>query len=272
MNITCTTEWSKQSELSYLNDCIVSTMGVYVLKGIVVALSSIIFFSELIMLIHKQHEIFQKGTATIVLLFWTFIQNILMGLRPLLGLTMNITPANTLWLAFITHISGASAAGIVILFVYIQIQILVGSSLGGSHWLYSNKKIILLLAGIIQAILFFIGPFLAQFANVPLYRMFWAPVILVDFTIIPYFCILGIILYNRINEVNVEKRKALSKRLLITIVSCSILGLFTGCVGIYSISVNTHEWVLIELCWLADIIFNTIFFSMFIHKKSRSEN
>lgn len=265
MNIpTCELGWTRQSELSILPECDVSIMGVFILKFLVIALGLCLFLVEIITFVCNFSITTKKRKPTIILLVWVMIQNFLMIARPSLGLLLGIAPANTLWLAFVTHISALLAAGIVILFIYIQIKILAKSAMGKEHWLYSNKKPILIILGCVQAVCFLIGPVISYYVGVPLYLMFWIPVIIVDFTLIPYFCSLGIILYIKIIHMQREDKKVIAKRLITSIIFCSVLGIFTGAVGIYSVIINTHEWVLMELCWLSDLVFNAIFFFLFV--------
>jgi hypothetical protein len=55
--------------------------------------------------------------------------------------------------------------------------------------------------------------------------------------------------------------KKLSRQILITVISCSFLGLFTGTVGIVAWRGEFKiEWILILLCWISAIMF-----SGFIH-------
>ena len=267
MNTSCPSDWTKQSELSILTNCDIPIIGVLALKLTVIGLAFLILLVELIIWGYNYHSIKGKGNPTLILLIWTVAQNLIMSLRPMVGLSAGITPRTTLWLAFLTHISAASAAGIVILFIYIQVKILAKSAMGKTNWLYSNKKIILTVLGFVQAILFLLGPFGSHFLNLPLYQMFWIPVVIIDFTVIPYFCVLGILIYHKISHMQRDDSKATGRRLLLTVLLCSVLGLFTGAVGIYASIANTYEWALIELCWLADIVFNAIFFGMFVRAK-----
>lgn len=267
MNITCPLGWTRQSELSHLSECDVPLLGVLILKIAVIGVASVVFFSELLLLACRYSHVMKKGIPTRILLFWSMLQNLPIISRPALGLGLGIVPETSLWLAFITHISAALAAGIVILFLYIQIKLLAKSAMGKTNWLYSNKKKILIVLGTLQAVLFVVGPLISYFLPVTLYIMFWIPVIVVVFTVIPYFCTLGIIIYHKIS--NMQNNAGGGRRLLVLVFLCTGLSLFTGVVGIYLLIVNTYEWALFELCWLSDAVFNAIFFTIFIRTKSR---
>jgi hypothetical protein len=267
-NVTvCPAGWTTRSELSTLDGCNVPILGTTILKLGVAILAAIALVIEISVFGRQYFDVVKKNRSTLTLLIWTIIQNIIMAMRPVLGYSLNMVPATTLWLAFITHVSAALAAGIVVLFIFIQIKILAKSAMGKTNWLYRHKKLILIILGTLQAVLFVIGPFIAYGAGISLHLMFWSPVIIVDFTIIPYFCTLGIMLYIKITKMKTNNKKK-ANRLITSIVLCSVLGLFTGVVGIYSVMVNTYEWALIELCWLADIVFNVIFFFLFAKTKS----
>jgi len=268
MNVTeCPLGWTRQSELSKLSECDVPILGVTILKLSVPVLAAFIFFIECILFSCRFSSIMKKGKSTIILVCWVILQNLVMSLRPIIGVTMGIVPASSLWFAFVTHISTIFAAGIVVLFIYIQIKILAKSALGKTNWLYSNKKIILGLMGSTHSALFLIGPLISNFTGISLHIMFWSTVIAIVFTLIPYFFASGVILYHKIMHIRRDDNKAIARRLLVTIILCSGLSLFTGAVGLYSIFVNTYEWALIELCWIADLVFNAIFFLLFSRTK-----
>lgn len=271
MNLTCPEGWTKQSELSIVDGCIVPIAGVFGLKISLVSLALTVFLVKLILLGCRWNEILQKEKTTIILLIWLVVNKLVIAARPLVGLISGLYPENNLGLAFMNNASGVSAAGIVILFIYIQVKVLAKSAMGKTNWLYSNKKIILIILGAVQAFLFLLGPFLSYFLSVPLYKLFWGVVVVIDFTVIPYFCTLGIMIYRKIaNSVQKDVKKSVGRRLLITVILCSVLGFSTGAIGVFSIIINRYEWALVELAWMADTVFDIIFFAMFIRNKSKT--
>jgi hypothetical protein len=173
-------------------------------------------------------------------------------------------------MAFITHMSGASAAGLVILFIYIQLGIVEKASMKKKvGFLLENKGSILVVIGVVQALLFLVGPLVSYFTSVPLFQMFWSPVVAIDFTVIPYFCFLSGRIYVEINKMIRDDYKKLSRQILITGIICSGIGIFTGVVGIYLLAENRYEWVFIELCWISDIFFSCIIFAVLARRRAR---
>lgn len=270
MNSGCPEEFSKFSELSTLEECNIPVLAQLSLKGIGVSLALLVLMGELIAIGVHLKSLRTKSTKNWVLLIWAVLMNPIMAMRPLLGLVLGVRAETSLWMAFVTHISGAAAAGIVILFVYLQLGVIHKSSMKQEvGLLFKHKKAILSTLGAIQTLFFLVGPPIAFYTAAPLYQVFWVPVVVIDFTLIPYFCYLSGQIYVKIRQMIQDDFKKLSRQILITGVVCSSIGIFTGAVGIYSLAQNWYEWVLIELCWISDIIFNCIMFAVLARRRVR---
>jgi hypothetical protein len=269
-NTSCPIGWTRSSELSSLFDCDIPIIADQSLKGIAFSLGILVLIGELITLFVRIDSVQTKGGPTIILIVWTLLQNIVMVLRPGLGLLLNVRSETTLWMAFITHISGATASGLVILYIYIELEIIEKSSMKKKvGFLLENKGIILIGIGVFDTLFFLVGPLISYYTSVPLYQMFWAPVVAIDFTVIPYFCFLSGRIYIEIKKMIRDDFKKLSRQILITGFVCSGIGLFTGGVGIYLLIENRYEWAFIELCWISDIIFNCIIFAVLVRRRVR---
>ena len=66
--------------------------------------------------------------------------------------------------------------------------------------------------------------------------------------------------------------KASSKQILIIVTSCGLLGLFTSVVSLVLIILNgtyPAEWLFLELCWIAAILFPGFIFYILIRKNKK---
>lgn len=270
---SCSDGWSKKTEFSDINNCTVYLPADYGLKIATAILAALVLLWKISILIVRRATIKIKDALNIILIVWTMIQNILMILQNVIGAAFNIRSKDTLWMALITHITAASAAGIVILFVYIEIKIRSQLLTKTSNKIFlRHKPLILIIIGISQALLFVIGPIISHFTNVQLHIMFWAPVVIIDFSLIPYFCFLTFLLYREISRMIHDDFKSLSRQLLLTGILCGSIGAFTAVVGLVSLFNNYYEWILIRAAWSSDIIVNFIFFIVLERQPVKIQN
>lgn len=235
------------------------------LRCTTIVLATVILLIEAFVIAFRGKEIFTKGTLTVSLVLWAMFQNVSMILRPALSITFD---SNELWMLFVIHLTAATAAGIVILFIHFECEIIHHGSLQQKFGCFlSQRKAILLAAAITDFVLFAAGPPLVFYGYIPRNLAFWVPVIFVDFTAIPYFCFFGLVLRNKIRKMQQENFTKLARSILIAVISCSIIGCFTGVVGVYSAIEYKYDWILIEICWLSDVIFNGVIFWLLARSK-----
>ena len=262
--MNCSEGYTDQSEFTTLSSCSISNSWYTGLRSVAIAVPVLISIIEAIMFIIRYEEIKKKEIPTQVLLWWALFQNIFMGARPILNLVLDLTSQQSIAVALVTHLSCAAAAGIVILFIYIQMNFLVSASL--NKWnCFDSRKGVLITIAVIESVLFFVGPFLYPVLNAHI--AFWAPVIVVDFTVIPYFTAMGFMVRRKISKMLDPKSVKLARRILIVALICTAIGMFTGAVGLYAVFGTPYEWVLVELCWISDNVFNLIIFTVFARKK-----
>jgi hypothetical protein len=268
MNSTCLDDgYGRFSEFVTYDTCHVHLIADKVLKGIVVAVGLIALTVQMFHMIMRRESVKAKGPYTKTLIYWTTIQNLVMILRPLVGLITQKTSETAIYMGFISHISAIGAADLVVLTIYIETNILERSALRRHQTcLTKHRAIVLLTVAIVQSLLFLTGPIVTIFIRDVAHYMFWAPVMVVDFTVIPYFCLSGIIIYRKVQKMQKENYRKISHHILLTIVICSAIGLFTGGAGAYLMTKSPYEWVLVEACWLSDIGFNLLMF-FFMGKK-----
>lgn len=270
MTVNCTAGFSTETEFSDLSICSRHELADLVLKSGASILAALVLLIKLVVVAVRWRTICAKMPVNIVLIVWTIVEDVLMIIQNSLVAGLNIRSKTTLWLAFLTHISAASAAGIFILFVYIEVKIRsqsVMKSKSKQNFLLVHKGGILLFLGVSQALIFLIGPLISHFTLIQLYIMFWTPVVVIDFTLIPYFCFTTYLLYREISGMVRQDFKSLARQLLITGVVCGTIGTFTGVVGLISAAVNqNYEWILLRACWCSDIIFNLIFFVVLVRR------
>lgn len=261
MNVSCPSKFTRYSEFVILESCSIPIVGNIILKSVIVLLAGIILFLEIFCVFCRYHDMCKKSMPHKMLLMWTLIQNPIMMIRPLINLLWNIYSINHIWMAFLSHLAAASAAGIGILFLYIELKIIRK----GSIKKYSSIKypqIILTIITITQFMLFLIGPILVYYTDIKAHHAFWVPLIAVDFTVIPYFSYLGISIYRKILKMVNDDYYALSTQILITVLICGIIGVVTGVMGIVCCFYSEIEWVIIDLCWIGGVVFNGVIFTL----------
>lgn len=198
---------------------------------------------------------------------WLIAQNFVMMARPLLRLISELTSATHLGMALLTHLSVSSATGIVIAFTYFELDIIKRGSLKRDiSIIMVHKEQIMLTGGIIQLILFLVGPFLGHYLEVSASLLFWIPMIFVCLLIIPCFCYLGCRIYAEIQAMMTVKYQELARHIIASVCVCTFLGLAAGALAITSLIVPEIEWIVVEICWLVDNVFNLLIFIIFSRK------
>ncbi len=267
MDANCSVGYSTQSEFSTLPDCSVFLDATKHFKDIIVASACMAFLFKFIILMHNYKHINKKDGPTILLVYWSLLQNIIFALRPLIGLYMEITPGNTLWFAFVVHISQSLIFGLIILFVYIEAYILEHGSFEKATWLTASKHM-LILFGVIQFILFILGPIVSYAFKIELYKMYWSSATFVYFVIIPYCSFLGILIYRRLAEFG--DRKILSRRVLGAVIAHCLIGFSNGFLSLYCAISNINESLIMDISWTLCIILNGVLFITFSRPKTSS--
>lgn len=268
----CLGSFTDVSELFKLSSCSLSTVGDISSRSVSLAICGIIFIAELIILAVKFKAVEDKKLISRIIIYSAVVENIIMSIRPLVGLLTDYRAYNTLWAGLVTHISASCVANLAILFVYFEAGILHASTMSEEEdKFFKYRNVVLLLAAILQTLLFVLGPFLVSYGLLRETVAFWVPVILVDFTVIPYFCILGIIIYVKIRHMESDTYKKLSRQLIIIILCCTGLGIFTGVVGLIAcILTYDIQWILIEICWISAILFCGFIFILLSRSKAKT--
>lgn len=220
-------------------------------------ISAILLFSLMVILVILSKT--KRPRVNNVLIAWSMAQQLTMAIRP--GLNLLGFYSTTLWVAMIVHATAAMLASVPIFFMYIELKVIIRGSLKTRGKSLKSVQAILASLAALETVLFLGFPGLFDWLNFPRNFAFWIPVMVVDFIAIPYFCYLGISLYRRIYRM-VEHAKA-SRRILISVVTCSVLGMFTGVAGILALIIKELDWFLVRACWLAAMLFSQlIFFSL----------
>lgn len=270
MNTTCPDGWTNLSEFSVLKTCSIPQIGQTILKSIEVSVGLLTFCIGLVMLVLRRKIIFVKAKYTVILIFCSLSQNLIMSVRPLLGLVARLYSHNSLIMAYVTHVSGIGAATVILLGVFLESRIIEKSSMTNhTSFLAAKKEIILSVIWIIQALMFLVGPLISYFLSLRYGIMFWSTVALIDFTSIPYYCIMGMIIYFKVMEMQHQNFRKVSRRILVTVILLGGVGLGTGVVGIYLTIKDDYEWVFTELCWISNMIVNMAIFMMLIKERVR---
>lgn len=267
MNVTnCSTGWSRTSDLRQFTDCVVSIETLNIIRLVSIAVSLVLFLIELVSLVLRRSVILSNKRLVLVLIGWTLLEPLIMLVRPFTLYFTTLNSYDSLLMGLITYLSAASIAGIAILFIYIEVRLLQKSvfSMNSAVPIQLNyKKGVLTGAGIVQTVAFGVGPFINVYGDITAAITFWVPVILVDFLVIPYFCYLGILIYQRV----VTTKPALARRLLIIVVVCGLLSLSTGGMAILGVTqLLFFDWLFLDLSWPLATMFAGMICYLFIRK------
>lgn len=276
MNLSiCDSDHTRYAEFEILQDCSIPKVVDLSLTSVSIILAAILLLAEpLVLKIFRLDDFKIKSKEVKILTFWCVLVNPIMIIQPLIEVFTEYRSINSLPMSLLTHISPSSVSGLAIMFTYFQVNLLHKSSLTRTNNpLFRYRKIILITIFIIQQCMFIFNPILNYYGILTITQSFWIPVSFVDFTIIPYLCIVSILISIRIKNMQQRKYKKLSRQILITVTSCTLLGMFTGAVGVFaSRGQYTIEWILIKLCWISAIAFGGFIFAMIYWSKSRSRS
>ena len=266
MNTTtiCPDEFSRQGEFVFLPECTVPTTVTTVLDGATIAILALMLFSMILVLVRfKSYG--QKPIPNKILMCWTIIQLGLMSVRPSLSLAGFYS--TNMWIGLLIHTTTALMASLPIFFMYIELKIIVRASLKTRTLSMQMVKNILLTIALFQGMLFILFPFLCFFLDISPHIGFWIPVIVVDFLAIPCFCYLGLSIFFKIKLLNNREYDKVSKKILVSVLGCSVLGIFTGTAGIIAIFFPIIDWIIVRLCWIAAAVFCQVIFFALVGKK-----
>lgn len=269
--IGCSPGWTNLAEFTVLTTCQIPVEADRSLRGISVALALITCVIECVFL--KLRHKGKRGVSLAILILILCLGPV-MTIRPLIGLFTDLRSVNSLLVSLITHMSAAAVTMTSILFLYLEMKIIERGFLKLKHpcaRAAAAKIPVVVSTSVIEVVLFTGGGLLSYFyPTIRPYQTFWIPVIFIVFTIILYYCILGLIIYISIKKMYRRKYKRLGNHILITCCCCGGLALFAGALGIYAtLGLNPIDWIFIELGWIANIGYNTIIFFLVIRRKKR---
>ena len=110
---------------------------------------------------------------------------------------------------YIVNISATTAAGTIILFVYLEITLLKLSNFNKTDKIYDICFYLLYAISVIQFIVYILTPVGTYFEYYSATYAFWFSTVFIVLGIIPFFCIVGSIAYCRIkrNTIDTNKKK-----------------------------------------------------------------
>ena len=288
---TCLPDWMDVSEFSVHADCDVHRLGQLGLRLGTVVLAGLLLMVMLGVWTRFARLLWSKTPVVRAILLWSVAQTLLMAVRPVLNVTLGVVSVLQPWMAVIVHASAAADAGLVVTFLFLEARLLQEASIKGGRGPRMTAVVaartlrsVFLAAGILQAVLFLLGPLVVWLVGTSLMPpriAFWAVVALVDFTLLPFFLVLTRAIARRLRaslegaggEMSANRRLQrgkLARRLDLIGVLCGALILFTGTVALACcVGVPTADWVLDEAAWISAIGFNGIIFWLLARKQLR---
>lgn len=270
MNSTCPDGWTNNSEFTVLPICSIPITAYMILNMICLTLGALCFSVCATILVVRRNIIFIKRKHVIILIILSLVQILIMSLRPLFNISFAARSHNSLWMAYLVHISGLTAANVVILAIFNQIKVITDSAMKeGSNVLTRKKGSILIVISIAQTIMFLAGPLISKYAPLRYGIMFWSSVIMIAGIVIPYYCIAGFIVYRKVITMQNRNFESVGRRILLSTILFSAVGSFTIGVGIYLILQADYEWCFTELCWIFNIAVNSFIFVMMSRARTK---
>ena len=272
----CQKDWGIYSEFLISTECKIYKpldVGIRIFE---IVLSCSIFLIETIILFNRRSSFQSKNSLAKLLLLSTLFINLILIIRPLIGIVTSFRSVNNIGVNIMTNISATLVAEIAILFVLFEVNLLHRGLIKSNNYLYKQRKIYLGSLSVVQIVLYLGGAILPHFIdgnNVS--RGFWFATAITDIGAIPYLCISGFIIYMRINKMEKDIYKKLSRRILIMVTLCGMLGSFTFIVSLVLFILNgsyTVEWIFIEFCWIAAVLFCGCIFVILIRRNKNHIN
>lgn len=260
----CPDGFSRQGEFVFLEECDLPVVFALVTDAATITIALSLFL--ITALVAAISPVKRRPLANTLLIAWTIIQPLLMLIRPIFNIFGLYS--TELWVVFVVHGTAAFMAGVPIFFLYIELKIIIHSSFKTRGQSMKPVKWILVSMGIAQGVLFLTLPLVGRALSLPGNLAFWLPVVLVDFSAIPYFCYLGISIYVKIRKFGDVEHHKISRKILLSVVVCSLLGLSTGVSGLIALIFKDTDWFLVRMCWIAAVGFNEVIFFSLIGRPS----
>lgn len=268
--MNCSEGYSNVAELYESENCDVPLIALFSLNIISIILSAGSFIISGIVLGCRFRTVRKKKCVPKIFLFWSFLQNLVMLIRPVSILATGSVAWRNLWHLYIDNLSGATGAGVVIFFVYIEMNIIKNSELRKTQHRLKNYVLWFLYALLpFELILYILSPIGHLYGLYSANVTFWAPTFIAALIAIPFLVITGTVVYFRIRKMQADIYAALSKHVLTMVICCSIMGVAVvvlACISFEKLSIN---WVFIDLVWIMFSVFNCFLFSLISKKQAK---
>ena len=276
-NLTsCKEGWAHLSEFMYLQGCDVDKSLDTGLRYFLIVLASIFLIAESLFFICKRKVVKIKNSMVKILLVSSFLINIPIIMRNIIGLTSNHRSINNIGVNLLTNITASFVADIAILYTLFQINVLHKGSMEKSGFIYKQRKVYLGSLAAIKFILYTVGAIIPHYTDkISVSRGFWFATAIMDLGDIPYLCIAGITIYKKINKMEKKSYKQVGCRILIMTLIAGTSGFFTFAVSVVLLILDGRyviEWMFLELCKIMATIFCGAIFFILILKNKRVSN
>ena len=271
----CPDLWERYSEFFDFKNCVIFKTTDVGFRLFEIIISCGIFIFECFIL-YKRRKLFQrKKILSKFLLIVTLFINLILLLRPLIGIATLYRSVNNIIVYSLTNLTVSLVADITFSFILFEISLLYNLSMKAKYknWLYTHRNILISILIITQTILhigsviiFYLHP------NIGVSYEFWLPTIITTMVSVPILSMCGLNIYNRMKQVQNIVYKELATKFILILIIYAILGSFVFMNGVILFFLNgvyTIEWMFLEFYWIAIIIQCCCIFSMVILKKSR---
>jgi len=272
----CSSGFSTLTEFQILGACDISLVADEALKGTSLALAGVLLIAEFLVLLRRRSLGYKRNVA-LTLVLWTALQNVIMPIRPLVGIFTTARAVNNIFMRLLAAAEASSTSMVSILFLFLEMRLLHRTAIkqtpmqgcfGIAQDVLSKRLTVAVVASVLQGIFFFGGALASWWwplLSPPV--AFWAPVVIVVNTVIICYCALALIIWRRIRR----SHSRTARRILLPVLACTALGGLAGFVGIFCCvgSDPAVAEILLEIVWIASLLYSALLFYITSAKTSR---
>lgn len=211
----CDNGYTNYAELYQSQNCDIPETVLYIIHVIGLGLSILTFCMTLLILALRWKIILEKKKIyPKIFVFWSCIQNLVMGIRPLINIVLDSYAWQNLWHLYLINMTAYTAACTVILFVYIELKFLKKADLKKGQKIHAYIHTLYALP-VLQLIFYALSPLGSYYGIYDTNVAFWMPTLVIALLIIPPLTIASWFIFVKIKNKQKKVYQNLARRILI---------------------------------------------------------
>lgn len=259
---------SCEDEFFDLDECWIPVLPVQIFEGILlVGLSTVLVVMSLMMIDYCRVK---RPISNLSLMIWMMIHVPIASLRSIFHL-LGIRSLDSLVANLAVNGAAASASGLAIFYMYLEMTILIKGSLSAKDHSMRSTRSAMVVITIVQALVFLSLPIILRWIDPSLLHAgFWLPAVVVNLVETVYFGILGVSIHRRLTRSPLPIAQTIARKLSVFLVTNLTLGTVSGISGLVAFFVRDLAWILIRVCWLSVALFDFMMFYSLASHRTRS--